>query len=362
MKKIIITESQLKSVVDSLFSEVETSILNEATTPIEVKVSFNFKSAYPVNSSDPTPFLADFTKTLLDKINATPNGPAMLKSGEMTLSNGTFTAGASNTWLGKVTPYDKENNYLAPPKGQNYEDPLYKKNVDLAMARAQAFRPALFNFLKQNKISDSDVAKVAFKTMVLNTGGVKDESRDTAKYPNPGQFMLVSLVFKYKKDMTTKTTTGTTITSTKEIKTYTDIKKHMVLTGSYYCNGKNSVGTPSGQPEMIKAMKENCEGVGGVKPENSKYSMAFEIKWDTNVLKDPYTVPILRWMFHFNAQGKIDKIIRYVYNKEYIFLRDHVPQTTVPLNDKEMKFYMGIKAGQPETGGPFYEKFIQPYI
>lgn len=357
MTKIIITEAQLKSLIGKNGS----LLINEATTPIEVKVTFNFKAAYPVNSSDPTPFLADFAKTLLEKINATPDGPAMLKSGEMTLSNGTFTAGASNTWLGKVTPYDRENNYMVAPKGQNYEDPLYKKNVDLAMARAQAFRPALFNFLKQNKISDSDMAKVAYKTMVMNTGGVKDETRDTTKYPNPGQFMSVSLVFKYKKDMTTATT-GTTITSTKEIKTYTDIKKSMVLTGSYYCNGKNSVGTPSGQPEMIKAMKENCEGVGGVKPENSKYAMAFEIKWNTNVLKDPYTVPILRWMFHFNAQGKIDKITRYVYNKEYIFLRDHVPQTTVPLNDKEMKFYMGIRAGQPETGGPFYEKYIQPFI
>jgi hypothetical protein len=355
MKKIIITESQLKSVVDRLFSEAETSILNEAATPIEVKVSFNFKSAYPVNSSDPTPFLADFTKTLLEKINATPNGPAMLKSGEMTLSNGTFTAGASNTWLGKVTPYDKENNYLAPPKGQNYEDPLYKKNVDLAMKRAQAFRPSLFNFLKQNKISDSDAAKVAFKTIVLNTGGVKDESRDKTKYPNPGQFMLVSLVFKYKKDMTTETSTGKT--SSSSIKTYTDVKPNMILTGSYYTNGKNSLGMVADPDLFVDQRKKLPKEMW-----DAKHMTAYEIKWNANVVDDPWTRPILRWVFYWNENNKIEKVVRFVYNKKYIPNMNDVPQKEVPLDDPEMLYYFGIRENRPNDGGTNYAKFVKPFI
>jgi len=215
----------------------------------------------------------------------------------------------------------------------------------------------LFNFLKQNNISDSDSAKVTFKTIVLNTGGVKDEARDTSKYPNPGQFMTVSLVFRYKKDIG-----QTVITTTEQIETYTQIKPNMVLTGSYYCNGKNSEGTVAGNAEMKDAMAESCKGVGGVKPENGKYSMAFEIKWNTNVLKDPYTAPILRWVFNYDGNGKINKVTRYVYNKKYIFLRNDVPQKTISVTDKEMKYYMGIRSNEPETGGPFYAKFIQPYI
>jgi hypothetical protein len=354
MRKIIITESQLKSLISNNGSSL---LGEEEVTDIKVvSVSFSFRAAYPVNSSDPTPFLADFTKTLIEKINAHKNGPEMLKSGEMTLNSGTFTAGASNTWLGKITPYDRENNYKVATE-QNLEDPLYKKNVELATKRAQTFRPALFNFLKQNNISDSDSAKVTFKTIVLNTGGVKDEVRDTSKYPNPGQFMTVSLVFRYKKDIG-----RTVITTTEQISTYTQIKPNMVLTGSYYCNGKNSEGTVAGNAEMKDAMAESCKGVGGVKPENGKYSMAFEIKWDTNVLKDPYTAPILRWIFNYDGNGKINKVTRYVYNKNYIFLRNDVPQKTVSVTDKEMKYYMGIRSNEPETGGPFYAKFIQPYI
>lgn len=353
MKKIIITESQLKT----LISNNGSSLLNEQVAATEqVRVSFSFRAAYPVSSSDPTPFLADFTKTLIEKINAQPNGAKMLKSGEMTLNAGTFTAGASNTWLGKITPYDAENNYGKAPK-QNLEDSLYKKNVELALKRAQTFRPALFNFLKQNNISDSDSAKVTFKTIVLNTGGVKDEVRDTSKYPNPGQFMNVVLLFRYKKDIG-----ETVITTTEQITTYTQIKSNMLLTGSYYCNGKNSEGRVVLETEMKNIMNESCKGVGGIKPENKKYPMAFEMKWNTNVLKDPYTLPILRWVFSYGEGGKINKVTRYVYNKKYIFLRNDVPQKTVSVTDKEMKYYMGIRSNEPETGGPFYAKFIQPYI
>jgi hypothetical protein len=353
MKKLIITESQLRYITDKL--------LSEAGQIPEVKVVYRFKAAYEVGQSDPASFVTDFAKGLIGKINEAPNGKEMLSSGTMTLYSGTFTAGASNVWLGKPTAFDTSNNYL--PKAPVNPDELYQKNVNLSLKRGQQFRTILFNTLKGQRINDSEAAKVTFKSMVLDTGGVKDEQRDASKYPNPGQFIQVNLVFRYAKDIQTPgVTTSEVITNTKEITKLTDIKKYMILTGSYYCNGKNSEGTPSGQPEMVKAMNENCAGVGGVKPENSKYSMAFEIKWNTNVMKDPYTVPILRWMFHFNQQGKIDKITRYVYNKEYIFLRQHVPQSTVSLDDKEMKYYMGIKAGQPDTGGPFYEKFIKPYI
>jgi len=351
MKKIIITESQLKTLVrknEILLNEQKTT----TKTTSEVKISFNFKAAYAVNSSDPTPFLADFTKTLLEKINSAEEGPLMLKSGEMTLFSGTFTAGASNTWLGKATPYDKENNYAVAPK-QNLEDPLYKKNVELALKRAQAFRPALFNFLKQNKISDSDTAKVAFKTIVLNTGGVKDESRDKTKYPNPGQFMTVTLVFKYKRDMITATET---IITSDQIKTYTDVKPNMILTGSYYTNGKNSLGMQAVNDMFVKQREKLPKEMW-----DAKHMTAYEIKWNTNVVKDPWTTPILRWVFYWNENNKIERAVRFVYNKKFIPNMNDVPQKEVALNDPEMLYYFGIRESRPD-GGTNYAKFIQPFI
>lgn len=352
MKKIIITESQLKTLVrknEILLNEQKTT----TKTTSEVKISFNFKASYAVNSSDPTPFLADFTKTLLEKINSVPEGPLMLKSGEMTLFSGTFTAGASNTWLGKVTPYDKENNYAVASKEQNFEDPLYKKNVELALKRAQAFRPALFNFLKQNKISDSDTAKVAFKTIVLNTGGVKDESRDKTKYPNPGQFMTVTLVFKYKRDMITATET---IITSDQIKTYTDVKPNMILTGSYYTNGKNSLGMQAVNDMFVKQREKLPKEMW-----DAKHMTAYEIKWNTNVVKDPWTTPILRWVFYWNENNKIERAVRFVYNKKFIPNMNDVPQKEVELNDPEMLYYFGIRENRPD-GGTNYAKFIQPFI
>jgi hypothetical protein len=353
MKKIIITESQLKTLVrknEILLNEQKTT----TKTTSEVKISFNFKAAYAVNSSDPTPFLADFTKTLLEKINSAEEGPLMLKSGEMTLFSGTFTAGASNTWLGKATPYDKENNYAVAPKEQNFEDPLYKKNVELALKRAQAFRPALFNFLKQNKISDSDTAKVAFKTIVLNTGGVKDESRDKTKYANPGQFMTVTLVFKYKRDMTTVTSTGKTSTDT--IKTYTDITPNMILTGSYYTNGKNSLGMTAVDDMFVKQREKLDRNKW-----DNKHMTAYEIKWNTNVVDDPWTAPILRWVFYWNENNKIERVVRFAYDKKFIANMSTVPQREVRINDPEMLYYFGIRENRPD-GGTNYAKFIQPFI
>lgn len=367
-KKIIhITESQFKNLTSLLINEQESTV-----NPPTVTIAYKFKASYPVNSSDPSQFVKQFATGVLAEINKTPEGKQMLQSGQMTLYSGVITAGASNTWNNKATAYDKENNYTTDgPAQQNY-DANYKLNVQLALKRAQDFRTYLFNILKVNKISDNPQAQVATKTMVVNTGGVKDESKDATKYPNPGQFIQVRLNFRYKRDIPTSDIPPETK------KTIEEIKKGFVLTGSYYCNGKNSEGHAS----MADTYQTQCAQLNGFNnfwamkendkvntPEYNQLSTrfeknisAFEIKWSANVKDMQYTRPIIRWTFTWSPQGKIVKITRYLYDKEHYKTKDLAPQQNIQSNDKEMLYFMGINYDDPNGGGPFYQKYVKPYL
>jgi len=60
----------------------------------------------------------------------------MLKSGEMMLDTIIVTAGASNSWGGKTTPYDRENDYVSFPKTpQDTSNQLYTLNSELSKKR-----------------------------------------------------------------------------------------------------------------------------------------------------------------------------------------------------------------------------------
>jgi len=354
MKKLIITESQFKFITEKLISEAQQG-------PV-VNVTYKFQSTYAANSSDPSAFLTQFVEGLVQKIKQVPNGDAMLKRREMMLDTIIVTAGASNSWGGKTTPYDRENDYVSFPKTpQDTSNQLYTLNSELSKKRAETFRKFLGVEIAKRGIKDNPSANSTYYSLVINTGGKIDKERNQASFANPGQYIEVKMRFKYQSEIVKSGMTAN-IVSTNQIRTYTDIKPNMLLTGSYYCNGKNSQGGGTGSQDLKGAMAEMCAGVGGVKDTNAKYAMAFEIKWNVNVLKDPYTEPIIRWMFHFNQNGKIDKITKYVYNKEYYFLRAAVPQSQVSVSDPEMKYYMGIREGKPQTGGSFYAKYIQPYI
>lgn len=369
-KKIIhITESQFKNLTSLLINEQETT-----ANPTAVTIAYKFKASYPVSSSDPSQFVKQFAAGVLAEINKTAEGKQMLQSGQMTLYSGIITAGASNTWNNKVTAYDKENNYTTDSPGQQNYDDNYKLNVQLALKRAQDFRTYLFNILKVNKISDNPQALVTTKTMVVNTGGVKDEAKDAAKYPNPGQFIQVRLTFRYKKDIPSEIPPPTK----QESFELTQIKKDFVLTGSYYCNGKNSennVGmtdtyvTQCSQLKGFKEWQDLKEKTGKNTPELDKLSApfankisAFEIKWGKNVKDVQYTRPIIRWTYTWSPQGKIVKVTRYLYDKQHYKTKDEAPQQNVAVNDKEMLYFMGINYGDPTNGGPFYQKYIKPYL
>jgi hypothetical protein len=343
MKKYILTENQFKKLTEVL--------ITENTNPVEVKVPMNFKASYAVNDSNPKNFLGDFSESLIKKIKSQPNGQAMLNSGEMTVYSIKVEAGASNTWLNQTTPYDYENNYMTKAKQTDKTNELYKKNVDLANKRASTFKPFLIKELTKYGIKDNPNAQSTFSTKVINTGGVKDESRDQNLYKNPGQYIYVYIVFRYQKDVIeiepVPVPTGST---------YTDVDKSMVLTGSYYCNGKSS--------ENREAINKNvwekqCAQLPNDKKDN-KHMSTFEIKWNENVVKDARVRPLLRWWFTWGSNDKITKVERVSGTQGKYVEGKAIPVewsvTQIDGNNPELIHYMNI------NGVDIHGKYIKPYL
>lgn len=344
MKKYILTENQFKKLTEVL--------ITENTTPVEVKVPMNFKASYAVNDSNPKNFLGDFSEALIKKIKSQPNGQAMLDSGEMTVYSIKVEAGASNTWLNQTTPYDYENNYMTKAKQTDKTNELYKKNVDLANKRASTFKPFLIKELTKYGIKDNPNAQSTFSTKVINTGGVKDESRDQNLYKNPGQYIYVYIVFRYQKDLIEIVPTTVPTGST-----YTDVDETMVLTGSYYCNGKNSRGEKALYENVYKPQ---CASL----PDNmkdGKHMSVFEIKWNENVVKDAFVRPLLRWSFTWSANNKITKVEKISGLKD----KNSEPgksqkynwvTKTISGDDPELKHYMSI------NGVDLHGQYIKPNL
>ena len=133
----------------------------------------------------------------------------------------------------------------------------------------------------------------------------------------------------------------------------------MVLDGSYYCNGRSGSGTNSSdQPDLFW---NPCNQLPGWL-RDGKHMSAFEIKWNPNVIKNPFTEPITRWVFTWGSDGKIAKVMRDQYDKKYIAQLKDVPQREVEIDDAELKYFMGLRDNQTETGGRWYAEFIAPFI
>jgi hypothetical protein len=95
-----------------------------------------------------------------------------------------------------------------------------------------------------------------------------------------------------------------------DAQTITDIPKSFVLTGSYWCNGKNSMGRGADNSTYKEQCKNLPDGV-----DKSKFMASWEIKFAPNVAGNPDTVPVTRWNLFYNSSGEIYKITSYDYNK-----------------------------------------------
>jgi hypothetical protein len=315
-----------------------------------VTIPYSQIATYNPGSSDPSSFIKEFVDNLIKKIDSTPEGKKMRESGQMVLLRGTFMGSASNSW-GKVkTGYDIENDMKTKTKPSETE--YYTKNLNLALNRAKIFEQNLWTLLEKYKIKKlPNVSVIKTTSVVVNTDGVNDNVRDVNKFPNPGQKITVDLKFEYESKIVKKT--DTILPETPE-----DILPNMILTGSYFCNGKNSQGKDALSGTSVNQCKELPQNL-----KDGKHISAWEIKWNTNVLKNAYTVPVYRWNFYWDKNGKITKIVGQQYNNDtkYPINKSFPPSNDIPKNDPMMIYLMGINQNVKD-GGTLYKNFIKPFI
>ncbi len=343
-KKFIITEEEKTRILNMHIGEGLGSFNKKPLLTEAVVIQHSERSTYAAGATDPSAFIDTFIKNLIAKIDADPEAKKMrASSGGMICSSITVTAGASNSWGCQPTGFDHTNSWkLVTPT----ETDLYQKNKDLALKRSSSFETSLFQKLTKYNIKKADVTKISTQSWVVDTGGKNDKDRDVTAYPNAGQFITCRMVFKTLDE----------IYDIKTIDTYPDISPKMVLTGSYFCNGKNSLGG-EGSPDDYK---NQCPQI--IRNSSDKIA-SFEIKWNPNVMKNPYTVPLVRWNFYWDPTGKkITKITSQQYNNTYPIDKVFPPSTNVSKNDAKLIYMMGISEGNTTSSNARYTKYVKPYI
>jgi len=348
---------RMKSLMGFKFEDNSHDVLSEQIHRLlteSVTIPYSQVATYPAGDSDPSNFIDNFVENLIKKIDEDPEGKKMRDSGQMTLLDGKFIGSASNSWGKDKTGYDRENDYKTIVKPS--ETDLYSKNINLARERANKFQEALWpKLLKYNIKKNNDVSKISSSAIVVNTGGVNDNARDKNKYPNEGQRISVNLKFEYSSKIVKK---PDTIDITSIFKP-TEIKSEFILAGSYFCNGKNSQGKTSINTdtylEQCKELPQNLK--------DEKHISSWEIKWNTNVVKNAYTVPLYRWNFYWDKNGKITKIVGQQFNNDtkYPINKSFPPSNDIPKNDPTMMSFMGINQNDKD-GGTLYKNFIKPFI
>lgn len=224
-------------------------------------------------------------------------------------------------------------------------------NIAKNLGYAQSRCAVLKNELIKN-FPPTTTAEIREPTsFVMDTGGVVDSRRDLTKYPVPGQMAM----FIAKVDIQPITT----------ITTYNEIGPTNIMTGSYYCNGKNS----QGMSADANTYTEQCINQGGAPITDGKFMSGFEIKWAANVVGNSNVVPIMRWnIFWKESINRVNgvetksyspfKVTKVMYKNEWSSMAK-IPEGTTTINDLSLKYFMGLKENDP-TGGTAWKKFLAP--
>ena len=214
------------------------------------------------------------------------------------------------------------------------------KNLGYAQARCQVLKDALIK-----NFPPTATAEIKEPTsFVMDTGGVIDSKRDLTKYPVPGQMAM----FAATVDIQPITT----------ITTYNEIGSNNIQTGSYYCNGKNSLGAGAEEDTYV----EQCKNQGGLPIKNGKFMSGFEIKWAADVVGNPKVIPIMRWNIFWQGSGNLIpyKVTRVLYKNEWSSMVK-IPEGTTSIHDPALKYFMGLKENDPNGGTSWKKWFVKPY-
>jgi outer membrane protein OmpA-like peptidoglycan-associated protein len=149
-----------------------------------------------------------------------------------------------------------------------------------------------------------------------------------------------------------------------------EIKRETVQTGTYFCDGKNSGNQISNETTYVNqcAKLPNNLKLSQITPvpgnnNKSRYMSAFEIKYGVNVTGDSYVVPRARFNFYWDSTGKkITSVTRQTYSPRTETEEPKIlTEKPISATDTELKYLMGLKAGDP-NGGISYYTYIKPYI
>jgi len=184
-------------------------IKQSAVSPdcINVVVTGSFDANVNSNPANITSFINNF----MSQINSNPLLKSSYAAGTLYVGGIKLTGGASNVSGGAVPP-EVDNNYnpTTPTPGKVYPGNA-AKNKTLAGQRANSLYSELQKQLPAMKINFGPNVTPIVTSMVVDTGGVNDAKRNTAKYPNPGQ------IVKCEIDLcgvnAASSTTGATVTT-----------------------------------------------------------------------------------------------------------------------------------------------------
>ena len=201
MKKQIISEiSRVRQIMGLREQYSETIKTGEEKNVVVVEVP-PIEGTYSPNSSDPSQFIDESVRIIMDAINNKEDAYVRLQEGELKLVDINVQAGASNVWDPKdgATKYDVDNNYKPTSEGNSPEldGDGYERNVALAKERANKYIELVIPLLKGVNIHiDEQISKTP-EAVVVNTGGKLDNDRLRNEFPNPGQVLRLTLSFTY---------------------------------------------------------------------------------------------------------------------------------------------------------------------
>lgn len=144
-------------------------------------------------SADNPENLENFMNKFMQEIKNNTLLNNSLSKGTLYVGSINLIGGASNIFNSVATSYELENNYSPTnnPKGDSGK--AYEDNKNLAKQRAQNLFNQLLKIFPENNIKISSDIKPILGSVVINTGGKPDNTRDKNKFKNPGQIVKCSV-------------------------------------------------------------------------------------------------------------------------------------------------------------------------
>jgi len=346
-----------------------TQIAKEGVTPS----SFGAKctkitviGSFPVRVTSNPENMTKFMANLINGIKTNKVTNASYVKGKAVVSGIRLTGGASNRYGGKPVKPEMDNNYNFQkyPDNPAYNPNQFAKNKQLAVDRANGLYAELVKTLPSKGIALSPTLKPQVLSYVVDTGGKVDDTRNTGKYPNPGQIVIVEIDICGVEETSSSTDNTPKDPIGGKIPNNIDEFKKLgrdgyVLTGAYFCNGKNSLNVDSLQANTFDSCSQTLLVADQNKKSADSHMSSYEIKYQMNVNGQPYVRPVVRWKIYWDTNGKITKVLQQQVDKQYD-PRGIFPSKQIDPNDEFFK--LALKAGKPDAPDTRFDKFIKPYL